>query len=106
MFDRRRDTHDKIYGDTFVTERFLSVAHESTFVPSPQLTRTEARQQSRRGKSQNGRVVFNDVQRKTLYSIFKKVRKPDRSLQHRIASHLRLEVGLFFCQRTTLGWPA
>uniref|UniRef100_A0AC34FFF5 One cut domain family member n=1 Tax=Panagrolaimus sp. ES5 TaxID=591445 RepID=A0AC34FFF5_9BILA len=72
----------------------------TTNVMSPPTPAQNARQNSRArlatdesgGSAKRPRLVFTDIQKRTLQAIFKETQRPSREMQQTIAEHLRLDM--------------
>lgn len=79
-----------------------TTAIPTTNVMSPPTPAQNARQNSRArlatddsnggGSAKRPRLVFTDIQKRTLQAIFKETQRPSREMQQTIAEHLRLDM--------------
>jgi hypothetical protein len=77
-----------------------TIADTATNVMSPPTPAQNARQNSRArlatddsgGSAKRPRLVFTDIQKRTLQAIFKETQRPSREMQQTIAEHLRLDM--------------
>lgn len=76
----------------------LSQTHSLSLCLSPEFSTACKRKEQDHGRSERGnmtkkpRLVFTDVQRRTLHAIFKENKRPSKELQVTIAQQLGLEL--------------
>lgn len=66
--------------------------HLSQMTASPAASQHHQQQQTSQPQNKKPRLVFTDIQRRTLQAIFKETKRPSKEMQLTIAQQLGLEV--------------